>query len=330
MARRRLATVVLLVAAAAGLGLQSGCFVPARSARMAAAPAAAPAPRDLGWERVRFTSASAQWLYSPPLGAHTDLSGDARVRAITLGLNTRAGGYDYPVQFTTGGWGATRFDDYGFYGRRDRISVPNVQPDGCGWRPSTGSDGHLIVLDTARRRYYDFWRLCVDAQGCAITCPGNRGPTSIGEIRSGRLVRSNGTPGTTAAQMTGLAGVIAPGELSGDDRLDHALAIVVAASLMNPRLCHAVPATHTDGTVPGALFCEGAKIRMDPAVNLAQLPASPAAKAIMHALQMYGGAIVDQSGCQNCIQAYTALPGRPPDLTGIEAATQHLWIYPPR
>ena len=287
-----------------------------------AAPAAPPAPRS-----VVFRAAGARWLYSAPRGPYADLSNDPRVRAITLGLNTHDGGYDYPVQLTREAWGKTRFDDYGFYGRRDRIAVPNVAARGCGWQPSTGSDGHLIVLDTRTRRYYDFWRLCVDVVGCPVTCPGNTSPFSIGEIQSGSLVHSDGTPGDTAAQISGLAGVILPGELSAPGRLRHALAMVASWRLMSPEVCRAVPASHTDGAVAGAPLCEGAKIRLDPAVEVAALPASPAAKAVMLALQRYGGAIVDQSGCDACIQAYTALPGPPPDLTGIAAATKHLWIY---
>lgn len=276
--------------------------------------------------RVRFTARAARWLYSAPRGAHTDLSRDPRLRAITLGLNTHDGGYDYPVQYTRGQWGTTTFDDYGFWQRRDRIAVPNVAPAGCGWRPATGSDGHLIVIDTRARRYYDFWRLCVDRAGCATRCRGNPSAFSIGEIKSGWLARSNGTPGTTAAQISGLAGVILPEELASGD-IHHALALVASWRLINSEICHAAPATHTDGESQDGPLCEGAKLRMDPGVNIAALAASPAAKAVMRALQRYGGVIVDQSGCEACLQAYTALPGPPPDLTGIEATTRHLWLY---
>ncbi len=96
---------------------------------------------------------------------------------------------------------------------------------------------------------------------------------------------------------------------------------------MNPNVCTEAPADHSDGSVSGAIFCEGAKIRMDPSVDVDSLTASAAAKSVMKALQAFGGIIVDQGGCSGCMGIYTNLPSRP-DLTGLTTnLLAHLWIY---
>lgn len=98
--------------------------------------------------------------------------------------------------------------------------------------------------------------------------------------------------------------------------------------MMSPNVCTAAPASHTDGSVSGAVFCEGAKIRMDPSIDIDSLTASPAAKAIMKALQLYGGIITDQSSCSSCMTFYSDLSTSEPDLTGLGSNfLAHIWIY---
>lgn len=272
-----------------------------------------------------FTNNSASWLYSAPTGPYTDIS--SQTQNLTFVVDSHAGSWDYPVQFTDGTHGTTTFDDFHWYNRTDQIAVPNVQDGGGGFAPSTGSDGHLVVVDTSTRMFYDFWKLCVNSSGVPITCSGNYSPTSIGQILSGSLNMSNGAPGgDTSSGISGLAGVILPNELNTGEAVPHALSVVVPASMANGNICTAAPATHTDGSVSGAVFCQGAKIRMDPSINVDSLSASPAAKAIMKALQIYGGVIVDQSGGSG-VAFYSSLQ-TDPDLTGLaQNLGPHVWIY---
>lgn len=279
----------------------------------AAPPAPTPAPSGNG--RL-FTGSAASWLYSAPTGSGLDIAGITG--AMPIYLNTHAAGFDYPVQYADDTSGCTTFTDKKYFDLKDRICVPN--PAG-GFRTSTGGygadDGHLVVVVRSAGKYYDFWKLSVD---------GNGQPTStdVGQIVEGNL-DGDGTPGTTAAQISGLAGSIMPGDLDCETCLQHALSLIVPGTMNSSALGHQAPARHSDGTVAGAVFREGAKLRLDPSLNVDGLEASTAAKAIMHALQQYGGVITDQSG-GNGIGIYSALDSAP-DLAGLGEIAKHLWIY---
>ncbi|MGH9483949.1 MAG: hypothetical protein ACRD1F_02740, partial [Terriglobales bacterium] len=281
-----------------------------------AQPSAAPDPGpDAGAARL-FPSASADWLYTAPSGSGLDIF--SITSTIDLGVNTPQGGFDFPVQYADGSGGCTTFTDTVPYNLKDSICVPN--PAG-GFHPSVGSwgynDGHLVVVDRASGKYYGFWKLTVDGNGTPKS-------TNVGKVVEGSL-NGDGTPGTTAAAITGLAGDILPGELDCDTCLNHALNLIVPQTMNSKRVCSQAPAKGTDGSVPGAIFCEGAKLRFDPAVDVSTLDASTAVKAIMRALQLYGGVITDQSG-GGTITCYTAL-AQPPDMTGSRLIGQHLSIY---
>lgn len=264
----------------------------------------------------RFTSPAAAWLYSPPHGPHHDIS--AITSKLVLTVNTHADGFDYPVQYADGSHGCTLFTDTLRYDYHDRICVPKPA---AGYAPSRGgwgaNDGHLVVVNTIAGDYYDFWKLTVDAQGVPLS-------TNVGMIVSGRLATSNGTPGTTAAGVTGLAGDILPGELDCSTCLNHALNVVVPERLNSRFVGHQAPARQTDGHGSG-IFREGAKIRLDPGFDFTALPMSTPSRAILRALKLFGGVITDQTTGPG-ISFYSALASAP-DLTGLNAAAQHLWIY---
>ncbi len=263
-----------------------------------------------------FPNSSAAWLYSAPFGSPTDIS--SMTSSLGFGLRTHQDGFDYPVQYTDGTHGCTNFTDTLIYNFTDQYCVPNPAN---GYWPSTGAwgadDGHLVVVDTATRIYYDFWKLTVNSQGQPLS-------TNVGGIFSGSL-DGNGTPGTTAAFITGLAGDIMPGELDCVTCLNHALLVIVPGSMNLPGVGDQGPVFHYDGSVPGGIFREGAKIRFDPNIDVNALNASIATKAVMRALQLYGGLIVDQTGADG-IGFYTSLAS-PPDETGMNLIGQHLWIY---
>lgn len=259
-----------------------------------------------------FPASSANWLYSAPTGSPLNISNVTS--GMTFNINAHDGGYDYPVQYTDGTHGCTTFTDAGSYGFNDNYCVPNPTN---GFHPSWGSDGHLIVVNSSTGSYYDFWKLTVNSSGQPLA-------TNVGAIFSGTL-QGDGTPGTTAAFITGLAGDILPGELNCDTCLNHAVLVIVPGSMDAPGVGDQGPVHHYDGSVSGALFKEGAKIRFDPSINVAALSASTATKALLRALQLYGGLIVDQTGC-NCFGIYSAL-ATTPDKTGMNLIGQHLWLY---
>ncbi|HEY7855720.1 MAG TPA: fibronectin type III domain-containing protein [Terriglobales bacterium] len=262
-----------------------------------------------------FPSAAANWLYTAPTGTGLNIS--SMVQGIKIGVNTHDGGFDYPVVYTDGTHGCTNFTDTLQYHYGDHPCVPNPAN---GYFPSVGgwgaNDGHLVVVDTATQTYYDFWKLYVNSAGQPTS-------TNVGAVFTGSL-NGDGTPGTTAANITGLAGDILPGELDCATCLNHALNVVVPGSMNSGEVGTQAPATKTDGS-GGGVFREGAKIRFDPSINVATLNASTAARAILRALQLYGGVITDQTG-GNGISIYSSLPSQP-DLTGLNIANQHLFLY---
>jgi hypothetical protein len=85
------------------------------------------------------------------------------------------------------------------------------------------------------------------------------------------------------------------------------------------------PINGYDGSISGGIFQEGAKIQFDPSIDVSTLSVSTPVKAIMRALQLYGGLITDQTGGPG-VSFYSALPTQP-DLTGINLIGQHLLIY---
>ncbi len=279
-------------------------------------PPAPPPPSPQPPPRL-FPAPGAAWLYTAPSGPALNISGITGSLPFTI--NVHATGFDYPVEYTDGSHGCTTFTDTLIYPYHDRFCVPNPP---AGYHPATGAwgadDGHLVVVDTSTGDYYDFWKLSANPAG-------QPAGTNVGQIVRGNLATGNGTPGTTAAGITGLAGDILPGELDCATCLNHALNVVVPGSLNSPQVGTQAPAVKTDGTALGAIFREGAKIRFDPSVDVNSLPVSVAVKALMRALQLYGGVITDQTGGKG-ITVYSALPSAP-DLTGINLIGRHLWLY---
>ncbi|MGH9466063.1 MAG: hypothetical protein ACRD1Y_01790 [Terriglobales bacterium] len=299
-------TASTAVAPASGTGTSTA----GEAATPAATTAAATASPRL------FPAAAADWLYSAPTGEAINIS--SITSGMIFGVNTHDGGFDTPVEYTDGTHGCTTFTDTLIYPNSDRMCVPNPAN---GFWPATGGwgadDGHLVVVDTATGEYYDFWKLYVDASG-------NPTSTNVGQIVQGSL-GGNGTPGTTASEITAVAGDILPGELDCDTCLHHALSVVVPGGMNGPLVGTQAPAVKTDGTVAGGIFREGAKIRFDPSVDISTLNASTAVKAILRALQLYGGVIVDQTGSTH-FGINTTLATQP-DLTGINLIGQHLLLY---
>lgn len=246
-----------------------------------------------------------------------DISGTTS--GMGFNVNTHDGGFDYPVEFTDGTHGCTNFTDTLKFNYPDRICVPNPAH---GYWPSTGgwgaNDGHLVVVNTATRTYYDFWKLTVNTNGAPTS-------TNVGQIVAGSLDSSNGAPGTTAAAITGLAGDIMPGELDCSTCLNHALQAIVPGGMNNGNVCHQGPAAKTDGSTQGGIFCEGAKLRFDPSIDTNALNVPTATKAILRAMQVYGAVITDQGG-SNGIGFYSAISVHP-DLSGLDILGRHLSIY---
>jgi hypothetical protein len=136
-------------------------------------------------------------------------------------------------------------------------------------------DGPIIIIDPVGRRVYELWQ-----------ATKRRGIWSCtwGAVCS---LDGDGTPGTRAAGLSILAGMILESEVRAG-RIDHALVFITRYTRGG---CCRAPATNTDGgqgrypdTIP-----EGARIQLDPATDLARIPGiRPIELMVGRALQTYG------------------------------------------
>jgi len=151
------------------------------------------------------------------------------------------------------------------------------------YRPSSGSDRAMAVIDRSTGRSCEFWRYDWD---------DGRPVTAWGGVRA---LAGRGIGGAaTGAGVSRLAGVIRAGEIA-TGAIEHTLAF---SSDNNCSRLFRRPATRTDGhsTDPDCLP-EGARVQLDPAVDVDALPgATTAERIIARALQRYGAVNVDNGG----------------------------------
>ncbi|RMG84227.1 MAG: hypothetical protein D6708_17315 [Candidatus Dadabacteria bacterium] len=184
---------------------------------------------------------------------------------------------------------------------------PADDVDGAGENPAPADaatcgedadqDNHLIVLDLVTRCEYDFWQFrWVD--GRAVASWGNAISLDSDGIYQGGL-------STRGSGFAFLGGLIWPDELAAG-RIEHALVFNYPYTRAGGPVA---PATATDGVWdgtepeiralagPGALpMPEGARLQLDPGLDLDSLELTPYEKAIARALQEYGMFLADTGG----------------------------------
>ncbi len=151
-------------------------------------------------------------------------------------------------------------------------------------RPAPGNDGTLVVIDWSERRTIEMWQAIqtsVDAWRATWGTTTSIDGTGIPEVFG------NGSG------VSHLAGVIRVEEIERG-RIDHALAF----STNNPcRGIYRYPATKTDGASDrDDCIPEGARIQLNPAVDVGALNLTSAERTIARALQTYGAYVVDAGG----------------------------------
>ena len=168
--------------------------------------------------------------------------------------------------------------------------------------PTEGSDHHLAVLDPAAGTMLDMWVAEKLADGWRA---GTRWVSSAGG--SGIACNSSGTcGGANAANFALMAGVVRPEEIA-QGRIEHALVITTPYTRSDVIAC---PATHTDGRYASAdALPMGARVQLDPAVNVNALVLPAWKKTIARALQEYGAYVGDTGGSLAVRGESTALRG---------------------
>lgn len=153
---------------------------------------------------------------------------------------------------------------------------------GCG--EGADQDNHMVVVDLERRCEYDFWQARATAEGWEASWAASISLDSTGVYPDGISTRGSG--------FAFLGGVIWPDELR-DGAIEHALAFNYPFTRAGGPV---PPATDSDGVTEAEdALPEGARLQLDPDLDLDTLALTDVERAIAEALQVYGMYLVDDS-----------------------------------
>jgi hypothetical protein len=173
--------------------------------------------------------------------------------------------------------------------RRAFTSVPmprNAQP-------APGLDGHLTVWQPSTDRLWEFFHARLERGVWHADWGGaiRNVSKNPGYYTARAWPGATRNWGATASSLPIVGGTMLFNELRRG-RIDHALALNLPA----PRAGEfAWPAQRTDGTGPPTALPEGARIRLDPAVNVNDLGLPKLGRMIARAAQRYGMVVRDQT-----------------------------------
>jgi hypothetical protein len=162
-------------------------------------------------------------------------------------------------------------------------------------RPDPSSDGYLAVVDRSTGCEYDFWRASRRPDGSwSASWAGKVSVTGSG-------IFPRGAGGARASGFALLAGLVFPEPLRAG-RIDHALVISYPYTRAGPPV---PPAMSSDGKSIGPnAIPQGARIQLDPNLDLTQLRLRPYEWTIARALQTYGAFVADTGGAVSLFAAH--------------------------
>ncbi len=150
--------------------------------------------------------------------------------------------------------------------------------------PDRSADAHLTIVDTASKCRYDLYGAKQTAKGWTAAWM-NAQPVGSYAYANGLSSRASG--------ISPIAGAIWPQELAAG-RIDHALAFNFPYTRTGGPVW---PATASDGKTAGnGAIPTGARVRLDPSLDLDTLNLTPQERTIATALQDYGMYLVDTGG----------------------------------
>jgi hypothetical protein len=164
--------------------------------------------------------------------------------------------------------------------------------------PATGTDGAIVIYQASTDTLWEFWRAVKLSDGWharwggalqhATSSPGYFSNASWAGLASWQ----GWTWGTTASSQSVLAGLVTLDDLRSG-HINHALALQV------PAMCKGsftYPAQRTDGSsIAANCLPAGARLRIDPSLDLSTLAMPPITRELAQAAQAYGMIVVDQT-----------------------------------
>ena len=270
---------------------------PTQAPAATVAPTAAPTSTPVDVTRMRPYSETSVW--NTPIGPNPvyDRHSDAMVATIGLKAQGRitadASEYSYTVYFvdsSTPRWDVpcTRYKCTIVTPEETRKTevLPDV-PIPPEARPSSGTDGQMIVIDTSTYTEYNLWGV-------------ERTPTGW-TARNGSIynILWDAMPtryGSRGAGLPYYAGLVRPWEIL-QGQIDHAIAFAYPYPAEGRCV---FPASKTDGnsSLPYAIP-EGARLQLDPTLTEAdfdRMGLSRTGKIIAQALQQYGMILINYAG----------------------------------
>jgi hypothetical protein len=160
-------------------------------------------------------------------------------------------------------------------------------------KPAPGQDRHLTVWQPSTDRLWEFWQARRAPDGWHARWGGaiRNVSKSPGYYTASAWPGSRRTWGATATSLPVIGGTITIDEIRRGS-IRHALALALPA----PRAgSFAWPAQRTDGTGDAAALPEGARLRLDPRLDVRSLHLPPLVAMLAEAAQRYGIVVRDQT-----------------------------------
>ena len=200
-------------------------------------------------------------------------------------------------------------------------------------KPAAGSDAHMTIYQPSSDRLWEFWRAARRPDGWHASWGGaiqhvSKDPGYYTPAAWPGRAAANW--GSTATSLPVVGGTILIDELRRGV-IPHALAMDIPDARKGE---FAWPAQRSDGAAPPTAMPEGARLRIDPSVDLDRLGLAPAGRAIAEAAQRYGIVIRDRTSHATAFYAEDPSPtgGNPyagPDgLFGGKPASEVLAGFP--
>jgi hypothetical protein len=191
-------------------------------------------------------------------------------------------------------------------------------------RPAPGSDSELVVWQPRTDTMWEFWRLRRDSAGWVASWGGKLSNVTKGP---GYFAAPHPNWGATATSLPLAGGMITPRELQRGE-IDHALSMALPHARAG---VFSLPAQRSDGdgSCPHAVP-EGARLRLDPSLDVNSLGLPGPIAAMARAAQRYGIYLRDQSDSVSFYaQSAASLPSDPyPALFGGKAPYELLKTFP--
>jgi hypothetical protein len=250
-------------------------------------------------------------VWNAPLSDHAPLDPSSPARTAALLTEVRA-----EIQNGTGPWiSETQYStpiytvpqsqrrvpvtiDAGTWANSLKAALADGVPIPPNARPAVGTDRHLTIYQPSTDTLWEFWKAIKLRDGWHASWGGamQNVSKSPGYYTSSSWPGLKGNEGwnwgSTATSLPVAAGTIRIDELRRG-RIDHALAIDL------PNACAKVfawPAQRTDGTLTtSTCIPEGARLRVDPSLDLSTLGLPPITLILARAAQRYGMIVRDKT-----------------------------------